>query len=261
MSRDIGEAYARAVALATDDHNAPGRLGVAVDAAFGLDGVTPQDVWFREALIRSIGLVHCPVTLDGHGHFDVPSLYQGPPGWPAWVLPVRAWGAGDDGEPLLEDLIAWCDEGKHAGKVWTMMGYTPAIGLDSVPDGQRAVDVFVQPKLWLLNWLKLCRERFAVMGAVEPPWPDQLAALVLDPKRVRWRPDVAVYPIVPLTVDSINFRDSPALRDYVARVMRLELPPLPRLRAAKAKPESPHGPPRPEPATPALASTGGGAAS
>lgn len=270
MSRDPVEAYQRAYDLSTDCGYAIGRLEAAIDDAFGLDPNVPFDYLARDTLIRHAGLVRCEILLDGHQAktFDVPSRHQGPKGWPAWVMPLARW-SGDERE--IEDLIAFADDGRHGGKVWTLLNSCPAIGLDR-DRVERSLTIFTQPKLWLRHWISWCRnssddarKQAAALYAAETT-PEAVSALVIDPKRVRWRPaivsDCATCGVrlecaIPAGVEELRFADSPQLRDEVAKLMRLEIPRLPVLRAAKAKPELPRASsPDLEPAKSAFAAAG-----
>lgn len=238
MSRDVYETYERAIDLATDSGQAPGLLLSQIEIAFGLDIADSLALQMRNALWRRIGLVRCEVVIDG-ANFDVPSRHQGPSGWLAWVMPVVRTPALGGGGAEYEDLIAFCDEGKHAGKVWRLLGSVDAVGLPFETD-RRTLTVFTQPKLWLQYWLKACRAESAPEKCLEAAetGPEAFAALVLDPKKVRWAPIVDVHSTIPLSIQEVRFPDSAELRALVEKEMRLKLPALPRLRAAKGLPET-----------------------
>lgn len=252
MSRDAGEVYQRAIAASTDDGFAPGRLWAKIDAAFGLGSESAFDLLARDALIRRVGLVHAPITIDG-AFFDLPDCYRERSGFPAWIMPVwRVPGFGG-GEAECDDLIAFADEGPHAGKSWRLLDGCAAVGEPAVPG--RSLLVFEGPKVWLEHWLAALRRtdpHYAVRALHAPETgPESFAMLVLNARRVNWRAQHFQ------DLEDIRFVDCAPLRGLVEAEMRALIPKLPRLRALKAKPE----PERPhatlQPAKLALATSGG----
>lgn len=233
-ARDVYEAYDRAIWHATDGGCAPGRLLAQIKASFGL-GDSAFDVMALDRLWRCIGLARCEITIDGP-RFDIVSRHQGK-GWPAWVMPVVTAPAFGGGETEYEDLLAFADDGPHAGKVWQLNGNVAAIGLDR-PDGERTLRIFTQPKRWVDYWVRLCRDAYPTLREHTYPGPETVAALVLQPNRVRWKPRIEVVGVVPATIEDLLFPDSPELRALVEKEMRLPPLKLPRLRAAKGKPEA-----------------------
>lgn len=233
MSRDIYETYERAIAVATDGGNAPGRVLKDIAAAFEL-GDDAISVLARNALWRRIGLVKTEIAVDGP-RFDVHCLYQrAARGIEAWVMPVYAVPAFGSREAEMEDLIAFGASGAQAGKVWRHVCAIDAIGLP-FEAAQRVLTVFTQPKLWLQHWLDACRDNLGWLSAVETG-PEAFATLVLDPKKINWRTH-SIEPLLTASFDEIRFADSPALREAVAREQKLPELKFPRLRAIKAKPE------------------------
>lgn len=231
MSRDIHETYERAIAAATDLGNAPGRVLNALVDSFAL-----KDDAFghlaRAALWRERGLVKTEIALDGP-YFDIECLYQrNAKGVSAWVMPVFSVPAFGAHEADIVDLVAFADDGKHAGQVWRLVGAVDHIGLDMCDEqaGQRVLNIFTQPKNWWQHWLTSCAPD--VKWLSEPSTgPEIFAALVLDPKKVNWRL------LWESGYQEIRFCDSVALRDQVKMEMQRALDRLPRLRAIKAKPE------------------------
>lgn len=240
MSRDIQDTYERAAAAATDCGYAPGRGLKAIAEGFALKddafGLLAQN-----ALARRIGLVKTDIVIDG-AFFDIECLLQRRAhGVAAWVMPVYSVPAFASNEAGLVDLIAFADDGVHAGKSWRLVGACDAIGLP-FETAQRVLTVYTQPKNWLAHWLKACAADVKWLDA-EETGPEAFAALVLDAKKIRWQP-YRVEPLSTAQFEEIRFGDLPALRDAVLKEMQLELPRLPRLRAIKAKPdeEGEHGP-------------------
>lgn len=238
MSRDIYDPYERAIAAATDCGFAPGRvLNDIVDGfelkddAFGL--------FARDVLFRKIGLIKAEITIGGPW-FDVDCLYQRSPSQRAWIMPIYQVPAFGAREGELIDLVAFADDGPHAGRTWRLIGACDAIGLP-FESTQRVLTVFTQPKLWLAHWLKACTDNFKWLDAAETG-PESFSALVLDAKKITWKSH-RLEPLATAQFDEIRFADSPALRDAVFNEMKLDPPRLPRLRAIKAKPEGSHGPP------------------
>lgn len=255
MSRDVGEVYSRAIAQATDDGFAPGRLWAKVDAAFGLGSDSPFDLLARDALIRRVGLVRTPIAIDGR-YFDLADPLRERSGFPAWVMPVMRVPGFGGAEPEFDDLIAFADDGAHAGKSWRLLDACAAVGEPAEPG--RSLLVFEGPKAWLECWLAALRAHEnpqAALRALHAPetGPESFAMLCLRARSVNWRSPRFT------ELEDIRFVDCPHLRPLVVKEMEALIPKLPRLRVLKAKPELPRGAPS-KPASPALAATGTGAA-
>ena len=226
MSRNICEAYDHAVASATECGLSPGNILHALKADF-ISGDDAFALLARGALWRRIGLVKAEIVVDGPW-FDVEWPHENAQRVEAWLMPIMS---GDD----VIDLVAFSEDGKHAGKVWRLVGACASIGLPlDLADRpiERALWIFRRPMHWLLHWLGACRDNLKWLEATETG-PEAFAALVLDPEKVRWAPYRVERASAMACFEEILFGDSPELRDMAMEKMRLEPPPFPRLRSRK----------------------------